>query len=536
MIARLWFLGLLCLALGCGTESSELDTTVDAPTPDGAQVAQNQAVPADPVATTLRFGAKAGGQVIPVVAVKAVKFSPSGEILAVGSGDGFVQLWDMKKQELLREFAAHDNWTFDLDFSPDGDVLATGGGDNLIKLWDVTTGRQRTQTAQQSDDIHGVAFTPNGEQLVSGSDDTEVMLWTLATDERAKRSGHERQITAVAVHPNGKQFASASRDGTIRLWTLPEGTPQQTFRGHEADVIAIRYSPDGKTLASAGYDKTVRIWDLENPPDHRLFKGHKDWVFALAYSPDGKFLFTGAGDKYGYLWDLEQDNYIQAILFNSDVAAADFAPDGKHLAVGLASGGVKIYQFDNRKLREEQTIDPRKAPVKAKDVLKGELSSAKYLKLHNVAMRPGTPEWSEAVASLAAVGDGFTLQILDKIDQRSLTAAESELYQRSRQKIKDRLSAQLAVADVRTIRIRLERAALADLNCDPLEGLLVPWTLKQIRQESGQAAVRKELHQIQQHYVPDGPISTIYGFMQDRVRDYATRILKPRPESDEATR
>ncbi|TWU11771.1 WD domain, G-beta repeat [Symmachiella macrocystis] len=567
MLARIgWFVA-VSLVVGCaeskppkpssppeplaGTKAEKF-ATVD-PATDAADPAKEAVDPPedappviDPVATALR------GKPVGLSAVKSVRFNPEGSRLAVGSGDGVVRVWDVAQRTILHTIAAHDNWAFDLNFSPDGKILVSGGGDDLIKLWDAETGKQRTETARQEDDIHGVAFSPDGQSIISGSDDTLVMIWKPTSDKRRLLEGHEKQITAIAMRPDGRQFASASRDGTIRLWSLPEGNEAETLAEHDADVLAITYSPDGKTLASASYDNTVRLWDVEKGSSLRVLNGHKDWVFCVAITPDSSYLFSGAGDEVGILWNLKTGEIADEFQFDSDVTAADFSPDGKLLAIGFMSGEVWLAQYADGQLKYQDMLAPAGKQVEVSRA--DQIQPSEYLELHNNAARQGNPEWSDAVARLATVGDGFTLTILEEIDESKLTAAETELFNRSRQQIQDRANGRKKPWTAAHIDRLLEKAAYSDLMCDPTESTLVPWTLKSLRGAAESTSIVREMivrvendYKLSPSFEKDLKSKTrdLYGeagdaelekslldSAQERVRNYARRILNPTPRSD----
>jgi WD40 repeat protein len=65
-----------------------------------------------------------------------------GTLLASGSHDKAVKLWNVRSGECVKTLLGHGEDVESVSFSPDGSLLASGSGDKTVKLWDVSAGTE----------------------------------------------------------------------------------------------------------------------------------------------------------------------------------------------------------------------------------------------------------------------------------------------------------------------------------------------------------------------------------------------------------
>lgn len=67
--------------------------------------------------------------------ITCLKFSPNGRFLASGDAKGVILVWSLEKGKCVKKFGLHKSAVFSLDFSKEGSLLVSGANDNTIRIW-----------------------------------------------------------------------------------------------------------------------------------------------------------------------------------------------------------------------------------------------------------------------------------------------------------------------------------------------------------------------------------------------------------------
>lgn len=158
-------------------------------------------------------------------------FSPDGQKIASVSGVISVTLSKAETGESLHTLETEPVGG-GLVFSPDSQVLAVGSRDGRIQLWDSATGAlMTTLSSDTSYSVTSLAYSPDGQMLAAGLKDAEmpvgalnptIWLWNVKTGMLLKTiEGYQANVIYLAFSPDGALLATVSLDGTMRLWGVP---------------------------------------------------------------------------------------------------------------------------------------------------------------------------------------------------------------------------------------------------------------------------------------------------------------------------
>ena len=248
---------------------------------------------------------------------------------------------------LVMNLTGHESYALTIAYSPDGRLLASGSGDGAVRIWNTLTGEEAVAPLQIDDGaVFSVAFSPDGLRILSGTDRGAVHIWDIQMGRSVMSPlrGHSHRVCSVAFSPDGRLIASGSADKSVRLWDAQTGQIIVVLTDHTDWVRSVVFSPVGHTLASGSDDCTVRRWNVRTgEPQGQPLRGADGAVFPVAFSPDGQFI---AAEFYSAqeirIWNVSTSEELAA-PFKTGCRVDDlvFAPDGSRL-VSTNPDGIRF--------------------------------------------------------------------------------------------------------------------------------------------------------------------------------------------------
>jgi WD40 repeat protein len=324
-----------------------------------------------------------------------MEVGPDGSLLAATGGRDIVLL-DAATLTEVHRLQGHADWIQALRFSPSGALLASGSDDDTTIVWDVATGTRRELLHGSSTDVWGVGFSPDEGTLYTTSGPT-LLTWDLVGDRRfiarhtfptSSRSqispgveGAFPSPTAAATaftgcpdddgpallqfldnetgqagapidtghrcygwfawRPDGQRFATTGDDGFVRIWDWRTGELLTEHHVAPEHISALDYSGDGQRIVvtqRSGNTFAIDAETLEADGQPAQVDGEIRQVYA---SPDNHTAIVLTADRFVHV-DLDTGRVVHQGEADIELLSGAFSPDGRRFAVGGFDGAVRV--------------------------------------------------------------------------------------------------------------------------------------------------------------------------------------------------
>jgi len=160
--------------------------------------------------------------------VNAVKWDPSGTLLASCSDDCTAKVWDINSpsNEPKWDFKSHQQEIYTVKWSPTGPgsknpdkllLLATASFDGSVRLWNIDNGTCLRILSRHRESVYSVAFSPSGDYLASGSLAGQLYIWNVRDGAHIKSFKGKGDIFEVAWNIEESRVAACFSSNVVSV-------------------------------------------------------------------------------------------------------------------------------------------------------------------------------------------------------------------------------------------------------------------------------------------------------------------------------
>ncbi len=292
-------------------------------------------------------------------------FSPDGTTLAAVDEFGEIQILDSltgKSKGLLighEDIRKRDISAF--AFSPNGKMLASGSDDKTVILWDIEKKKQIITLKGHKGKISAIAFAGNGKTLATGDEVKEIRIWDLdkyklhSTITDLNDSVISLTISPITTPEFGMCVVSGTADGVIQFWDPINGMELSTFSTGFTDKVETVSFSDDSTHLSTTYNNVENLWNLNSYevqstlPKEQLTLPKGISFNNLVFSPDDNII-TVPGHKKITGYHVSTGTELFVLKAGTAILSAGkpvFSPDGKWLAYGGLFGDTYVWKVES---------------------------------------------------------------------------------------------------------------------------------------------------------------------------------------------
>ncbi|CAG8525596.1 10095_t:CDS:2 [Acaulospora morrowiae] len=298
-------------------------------------------------------------------------WSPIGNVIATGSLDKTIKVWDPETGDYYRTLQGHNLAIMSLDIESSGQVLVSISLDNTIKKWDVNNGGLVESISVKPGEAWSVHFAPDGQRFAVSTHQGMIKLYDtglygLNTAEQATYTSEGKfglcvrfvsyfsllrqscgevllmeTATRIIKSPDGKYLALGTENGCIYLFDVETTRNIHKYTGHTGcSIRTLDFTPNSSLLLSGSDDETIDIYDVRHSNHIAKFTGHDGYVLSVAAGDNTHFV-SGSTDGKVKLWDIGSRQCLSTVGEHKD-QARDFLYRG-HVWGIILSANLPLY-------------------------------------------------------------------------------------------------------------------------------------------------------------------------------------------------
>jgi WD40 repeat protein len=236
-----------------------------------------------------------------------VAFSANGKVIASGSADQTVQVWDATTGQFLRSFSGCKGTIDALALSATGSLLASSSQDRTVRLWNVSTGRQMHCLKRPGSHVASLSFSSDGKTFQVCDIEGLVCRYNVESGKiTGQTRNHNDGFASLLLGPDGLGLIGSTAEMGEEEWKKllprPLARRRKGIAPMPIDSLAnlrqVRVSADGRLTATVentnpggrrGPRYRIRVWEVATGGLVAELPAVRAPVCSLAFSADGRF-------------------------------------------------------------------------------------------------------------------------------------------------------------------------------------------------------------------------------------------------------
>mmetsp|Transcript_9802 Transcript_9802/g.24111 ORF Transcript_9802/g.24111 Transcript_9802/m.24111 type:complete len:386 (-) Transcript_9802:186-1343(-) len=264
-------------------------------------------------------------------------------------GDGKENSEATSKTEFVHLFSteAHLNAVTCLASSASGSLVASGSGDETIRLYDVEALKDYGALYGHEGEVTCLQFYGDGH-LISGGGDGMLHVWSAKEnwDNVSKLAAHKGGVTGLAVHPSGRLALSIGKDGYLKVWNLMSCTMAHRIKMRQTPT-SIVWFPDGSGYTVC-FEREIKNYDSQGELICEMKTGSK--ILSTCHLKDGT-MAIGCENAAIYLFSTRTGEQLKILEgHNRRVRGLSEINIGNRFALvsGSSDGEIRVWDLSNK--------------------------------------------------------------------------------------------------------------------------------------------------------------------------------------------
>jgi WD40 repeat protein len=319
------------------------------------------------------------GQLVRTIKAHADKvlcaiFSPKGERIYSSGNERAIKVWDRNTGDLVSESQSPFSPACVLALSCDGKILASGSLDGSIDLWNSFPLETRIPVTGHTGGIPAIVFGSDNKTIITRSSDRRIIVWDASTGAiRSVLSDLKSRfanvpwtspdaVNPIAVSRDGKLIACpGANNNSIEIWDADKGILHYTLEGHEQFVSVLAFNPAGNILASGSADKTVRLWNLAKGSLMSTIRGSENTITCIEWDHKGERLVSVGYDSFIRMMDAKTGELLKSYplkIADTNIKSATFNPSDDIIALADGHGSIIFLDVASGHVRSKIMTSP----------------------------------------------------------------------------------------------------------------------------------------------------------------------------------